>query len=134
MKARTLVWMFWGLMLGGSVTAAGGQQWLDPGDGSGTAVTRAFAARYSMELVLEAGAQAPLRPLPSACQLEVRQGEVLLTVGRAARDRPVRRDARGPRGGGLHAAQSRRRRRPGDDVVLPGPAGCPETYPAQTLA
>ncbi len=81
MKARTLVWMFWGLMLGGSVTAAGGQQWLDPGDGSGTAVTRAFAARYSMELVLEAGAQAPLRPLPSACQLEVRQGEVLLTVG-----------------------------------------------------
>jgi quercetin dioxygenase-like cupin family protein len=81
MKARTLVWMFWGLMLGGSVTAAGGQQWLDPGDGSATAVTRTSTARYSMELVLEAGAQAPLRPLPGECWLEVRQGEVLLTVG-----------------------------------------------------
>ncbi|THF84004.1 cupin domain-containing protein [Deinococcus sp. KSM4-11] len=71
--------LVWSLGLGLGVAAAGGPVRLDPGEEAGAA-TSAARAPYAMEVVIEAGARAPWRPLSGQYQLWVQLGEVTLEL------------------------------------------------------
>lgn len=71
------------LILGWSATARPTPPRLDPGDGINVAGAPAVTA-WSMDLLIEPGAQAPFRPMLGTYKLSVQTGEVTLIVNDVA--------------------------------------------------